>query len=263
MNERFLAELGLVGDEGKNFVPVDWVAAAIAYLATHPECHGQTYHIASPGPVTVRLFQQVVQDAIRQFSPKRAVRQVSEKELATYERLFHDQMLIYRSHWRDDPIFDLTNTLRALPQLPCPEMDYDLLMRVARFPIERNFGLLKHEEVRMPINAREHVDRFLSQPADGNDGHQYVALQVNGSGGGQWRLFVRDGMITGAEPGLGPAGDPRCYLNSATFASLVHGEITVRQSINAGRVFLQAPQSIQPQVVRILEQIVSQPARSC
>jgi hypothetical protein len=89
------------------------------------------------------------------------------------------------SHWRDDPIFDLTNTARALPHLPCPEMDYNLLMRVARYPIEKNFGLLKYEVVERPIKAQEYLDRFLCRPAKGDDGHECVALQVNGSGGGQ------------------------------------------------------------------------------
>ena len=269
MDQRFSAGLGLAGHEGKNFVPVDWVAAAITYLVTHPECHGQTYHIASPKPVTVQLFQRVVQDAIRRFMPHRVAKQASENDLATYERLFHDQMLIYRSHWRDDPNFDLTNTVRALPHLPCPEMDYDLLMRVARYPIEKNFGLSKYEAVERPIHAQAHLERFLSQPADqhdgrqghdgqqGHDGRQCVALQVNGSGGGQWHIDVRDGVITGGDLGLGPADAPRCYLSSATFAALARGEITVEQSINAGRVFLRAPRGIQQDVVRVLEQLVS------
>ncbi len=240
MNDRFWAGLGLTGQEGKNFVPVDWVAAAIAYLVSHPECHGQTYHIASPKTVTVRVFEQVVQDAIRQFVPKRPTKEVSEKDLAVYQRLFYEQMSVYRSHWRDDPTFDLANTARALPQLPCPEMDYDLLMRVARYPIEKNFGLLKHEEVPVPFDVRNHVERFLGDGLNGDAGRPCVNVQVNGSGGGQWRLYVRDGGIAAAELGLGPADAPRCYLNAATFASLVRGETSVRQAIAAGRVFLRA-----------------------
>jgi thioester reductase-like protein len=259
MDERFSAGLGLAGGEGKNFVPVDWVAAAITYLVTHPEWHGQTYHIASPKPVTVQLFQRVVQDAIRRFMPHRIVKEASEKDIATYERLFYDQMLIYRSHWRDDPIFDLTNTARALPHLPCPEMDYDLLMRVARYPIEKNFGLSKYEAVQRPIQAQKYLDRFLCRPAADGDSQECVALQVNGSGGGQWHFVVHDGVIVGADLGLGSAHAPRCYLNSATFAALTRGEMTVEQSINAGRVVLRAPRGIQQHVIRVLEQLVSTP----
>jgi thioester reductase-like protein len=257
MNDRFLAELGLTGQEGKNFVPVDWVAAAIAYLTTHSEHHGQTYHLASPKPVTVRLFQRVVQDAIRCFSPQRTAKELSEKDMAVYERLFHDQMLIYRSHWRDDPIFDRTNTDRALQHLPCPEMDYDLLMRVARYPIERNFGLLKHEAVQRPLDIQQHLDPLLCRAASPREGPQCVALQVNGSGGGQWQLFVRDGRVARAEIGLGSADTPLCYLNSTTFGLLARGEINMEQAINSGRVFVQSPRPLQQDVIRALQLVVS------
>ena len=74
MNERFIKRLGLNGDEAKNFVPVDWVASAIAYLVTHAEHHGHTYHLAAPHGVSVRLFQHVVQEAIRRFCKRPAPR---------------------------------------------------------------------------------------------------------------------------------------------------------------------------------------------
>ena len=69
MNERFFARLGLAGNEGKNLVPVDWLASAIVYLVTHPQTHGETYHLASPNPVPVREVQRVVQDAIQRHYP--------------------------------------------------------------------------------------------------------------------------------------------------------------------------------------------------
>ena len=166
-------------------------------------------------------------------------------------------MLIYRSHWRDDPVFDRTNIDRVLPQLPCPEMDYELLMRVARYPIVNNFGLAKHEVVTRPLDAQNRLAPYLRRPVAGDDGKLCVTLQVNGSGGGQWHLFVRDGAVLGADLGLAPADAPRCYLNSATFASLARGEITVQQSIDAGRVFLQAPRGVRAEVVRAVQQLLS------
>lgn len=257
MSDRFLVELGLTGQEGKNFVPVDWVAATIAYLVTHGEHHGQTYHLTSPTPVMVRLFQRVVQDAVRRYSPQRPAKKLSEKDLVVYERLFHDQMLIYRSHWRDDPIFDRTNIARVAPHLPCPEMDYDLLMRVARYPIERNFGLLKHEAVQRPLNIQQRLDRFLCRPVPTCQDRQCISLQINGAGGGQWSLLVGDGSIEGAELGLGPVDAPICYLNAATFDLLARRQIGIQQAIDCGRVFLQVPRHLQQDVTEVLEQVVS------
>ena len=104
-------------------MPVDWLSAAITHLFTHPEYHGRTYHLTHPRPTTVALIQKVIQEAIRRYSKRPTARQVDPQELANYERLFCSQMSIYRSHWRDDPLFDRTNADAALADFPCPEMD--------------------------------------------------------------------------------------------------------------------------------------------
>lgn len=260
MNEKFLTLLGLSGDEGKNFIPVDWLTAAIAHIFLHPEHHGQTYHLTSPEPVTVRLFQRVVQEAIERYSKRATATEVHPKELAIFEKLFYEQMTIYRSHWRDDPTFDRTNAERVLGHLLCPEMDYDLLMRVARYPIETNFMLRRHTPIETPIDAGKHLERFLHVYPQGTNGSppaDSIALQVNGGGGGQWHLLVRDGSVLGAEPGLGPNTDTRYYLNSDTFAALVHGELTVEQSVNAGRVIIEGPHDTHLHLMQILEKVTS------
>ena len=118
MGERFFRLLGLRGDEGKNLVPVDWLSTAIVYLVTHPEHHRQTYHLTHPTPVTVRLIQAVIQEAIEKYSSRRFVGELSEQQIVEYEALFQQYMEIYRSHWRDDPQFDRANTDRALRICP-------------------------------------------------------------------------------------------------------------------------------------------------
>ncbi len=54
--------------------------------------------------------------------------------------MFRQQSEVYRSYWRDDPPFDRTHTKAAAGHLPCPAMDYDRLLRMARFAICTNFG---------------------------------------------------------------------------------------------------------------------------
>ena len=137
MGDRFFRLLGLRGDEGKNLVPVDWLAKAICYFVTHPEHHRQTYHLANPQPVSVQMIQEVVQEAIEQFSTRRFIGEISEATITEYEKLFLQYMDVYRSHWRDDPIFDVTNTVGALPHLPCPVIDRAMLLRIAGYPIKK------------------------------------------------------------------------------------------------------------------------------
>jgi thioester reductase-like protein len=259
MNERFFQLLGLTGDEGKNFVPVDWLARAILYVFDHPEHHGQTYHLTSPQPVTVRLFQRVVQDALERYSKRTTATEADPRDLAVFEKLYYEQMTIYQSHWRDDPTFDRTNTDRVLGHLPCPAMDYDLLMRVARYPIETNFTLRRHAPVIPPIDASAHLAPLVDaahRRAELNAAGESIGLEVSGCGGGQWHLVVHEGALVGAAPGLGVRDVAHYYLNSDTLAALARGELTVEQSIQAGRVVLEGPPSLHRDLMGFLEKVV-------
>jgi thioester reductase-like protein len=260
MGERFFSLLGFQGNEGKNLVPVDWLSAAITYLVRRPEHHGKTYHLASPRPVTVRLIQEIVQEAIQSYTDRQPLRALSDVELASYERLFHDYMGIYRSHFRDDPEFDLTNTAGALAELPCPPVDRQMLLRVARFAMDNKFGAPRWEPIQLDFDAAKHLDALLQvgrATSGANGATQAVALQVNGSGGGQWHVWVDDGKVIGA--GLGLGGDPcaRIYLNTTTFASLASHTLSVEQSLARGRVLLERVRRTAPDLVTVLKQLVS------
>jgi thioester reductase-like protein len=270
MGEHYFKLLGLEGNEGKNLVPVDWLSAAIVHLVTHPQYHGQTYHLTNPEPVTVSLIQQVISEAIEKFSTKRFVGELTVEEIASYDELFRHYMEIYRSHWRDDPKFDRTNTDRALATLPCPVIDHDMLLRIAGYPVKHNFALKRSEPSQAGWQPQEHLERLVGgEPhshthVGGGNAHDpaatTVGLQVTGSGGGQWRLVVRDGNIVGLELGLGPADRARYYLNSSTFSSLVQGRCSVEQSISSGRIVIEGSDSAgggDQDFVRILETIVS------
>jgi thioester reductase-like protein len=272
MNDRFLKRLGLAGDEGKNFVPVDWIASAIAYVVLHPEHHGRTYHLASPKPVSVRLLQSVVREAIRRYCKRTVSVKANSSELDIYEKLFHDRLLIYRSHWRDDPIFDLSNTQSVLGHMPCPDMDFDLLLRVSRWPVENNFtspkkfqkpGCIDTHSCLAPwLNSGENrAANIASQKSKNGETNQAlpepINLQISGSGGGQWQLLVRNGELVGAERGLAENGYPGLYLNSDTLAALVASSSTVEQSIRSGRLVIEGPSDTHPRLIGIMKTIVA------
>jgi thioester reductase-like protein len=259
MNERFFARLGLHGDEGKNLVPVDWLSQAIVYLVTHAEHHGCTYHLASPDPVPVVEIQKVIHDAIERYYPKPLATSISAAELDSLEGLFYEYMSIYRSHWRDDPEFDLTNTAAALAHLPCPKLTYDVLLRVARYPVERNFIAPRHEVTPVDFDVRGHL-RPLFDAGHGEicalDG-RLVGLQVNGPGGGQWSLHLEGDRPVAAEWGLPEAGTPSFYLSTAVFRALVGGELSVEESINSGRLVVQGPRERMHELIGVLKHLVT------
>lgn len=260
MGDRFFARLGLRGDEGKNFVPVDWVASAIGELFARPECHGRTYHLASPRPVTVRVIQQVIQESIRRWSKRTTATRASESDLAACERLFEHHMQVYQSHWRDDPLFDRSNTDWALAHLPCPEMDFEQMLVIARFPIEQNFATPRHQEVTVAFDVPGLLSELVAggAPPDGADARaRQLGLQVNGSGGGGWRLQLRGNRLAGVQPGLGATDLGVCYLTTRTLARLVRRELSVVDSIDRGRLVLEAPAGRQRELLAAFEQVVS------
>jgi thioester reductase-like protein len=129
----------LDGNERKNFVPVDWVSAVTAHVVTNREFHGQTYHLTPEKPVSVSEIKQVLETA---YGFEGAVFHGSGKPVedpSEVEQLFYEHIRVYNSYWRDDPRFDGTNTRAAAPHLPCPTIDFEMLLMMANKAIEMDF----------------------------------------------------------------------------------------------------------------------------
>jgi hypothetical protein len=200
----------------------------------------------------------VVRDAIERHYPKPLATSITEDELKAIEGLFYEYMLIYQSHWRDDPKFDLANTLAALPHLPCPDMSYEVLMRVSRYPVERNFMHPRHEQFTADFDVADYLDRSSSAD-DGiaaTSNGAAVALQVNGPGGGQWQLRLDGEQLIAVERGLPDEDGPGYYLSAATFAALAAGGLGVQESINSGLLVVTTARESLERLVDVLEQMV-------
>lgn len=152
-----LAALGLNGPERKNLVPVDWVSDAILSTLERPHAKNGTYAIVSSKPVTVASLLRVFEEAIRRYDP-RGRTPVSPKGPApvsdvagpgvhafhkskALEKMLWDQFAVYRSYWRDDPVFDDASTRAVIPDKPCPELYQEVLLRLCKFAMESKFML--------------------------------------------------------------------------------------------------------------------------
>jgi thioester reductase-like protein len=130
----------LKGHERKDYVPVDWVSAVITHLLGRPEHHGTTYHLTAAEPTPVALWSRAIQDAIERYSRLADPSDSTRRNAKWFREMFLKQSEVYRSYWRDDPQFDRAHTSAAAPHLPCPMVDYDMLLRMAQFAICTNFG---------------------------------------------------------------------------------------------------------------------------
>ena len=245
---RFMDRLNLTGTEGKNLVPVDWISQVLVHILQHSELHGETYHLTPRQRTTVEVVGEAFESVLREYAEIPADYQGPALQFPTAEResaenMFREQMRTYDSHWRDDPVFDASNTLRAAPHLPCPTADRDLLVRTARFAVQGNFGWPRPRVIELTFDASTCLRPLLDAPKPGEvaaaNGHQAVGLQVSGQGGGDFTVLLAGERAVAAQPGIGSECRTRYFLNSAFFQALVQNEITVEQAVYSGAVVVE------------------------
>jgi len=156
--DSFPTRVTLDGAERKNFVPVDWVSAVMAHILSDRSLHGDTYHLTPRNAVQARTVHSVLQASSRFFGSNMVGPNAEVPDRTEMEGFFYEHIHVYNSYWRDDPVFDSTNTLRAAPHLPCPHMDYNMLLFLARQAIEMNFTWRDKPPVketsRLAVNSR-------------------------------------------------------------------------------------------------------------
>jgi thioester reductase-like protein len=254
-----VAALNLTGQEGKNYVPVDWVSRMIVLLAGRPELRGRTFHLTTRFPTSIALTCEVTEEALREYAQSGAPTKSARPQTGSLEETFVDQMETYRAYWRDDPEFDCRNTREAAPEWPCPQVDRDMLLRTARFAYRTNFGWPRPQPLRASFDVLEHLSGVVPvQLQNGHDCRQVrlIGVQVNGPGGGQWTLAVQSGRPIAAQHGLAEERHAVIYLNSRTYERCVRGELTVDEAHHRGQLALETDQVPRDEVLGIFGSVI-------
>jgi thioester reductase-like protein len=269
-----VSALGIKQQDRKNFVPVDWVSAVMSHIHGRPEFHGATYHVTSPHPPLVLEMAAVMQEVVEELSPMADPDSDWNMDGDWFAKTFRDQLGIYGAYWRDDPQFDTTNTRRAAPHLPCPKLDREMMSQLARFAIDANFGRgtraagrrrMKHKP---EFDVHHHMRRLHrghgeGTTAFGSDGDHRLArlgIQVDGPGGGQWELAVRDGRLVAVDDGVSRRSTAVFHVHSSTFRSLAHGELSASQAVASGHVRIEGNGMDRDLLEAILQAAATSPA---
>ena len=240
--ERLRSVLNLTEKDGKYFVPVDWVSAAMAGIFSNPRHHGQTYHLTPREPVSILMVQKTIEQFMFENTELSSAEAHAQFDWDQFEQYFVDGMDVYRSYWRNDPIFDSSNTQRALPDLPCPQLDEASVRRLCQFAFDANFGWPKPPPVIPQRDAHEHLQDLIDVASPSDDpgaGTAFVGLRVTGPGGGEWELNLQNGLVSSAQQGIGSRCTAVCHMNAATFDGLATGQLTVEQEIGIGHVLIE------------------------
>ena len=219
------------GQEPRNLVTVDWVAAAIVRLVLQPAWHGRTFHLTSPSPVPSRLITEVGGEVMNvegfRFAGAEGITNPSP-----LEQLFLDHLEEYWTYLGGDPRFDRRNVAAALPDLPPPPIDRALLRRLFEFAAADHWGRKRRgrpskTKIKRQSNCRRFVEEVLPEAARQASLERQagltavVGLDIRGSEGGQWTCGWEDGRLAFMRPGLEPDTDLFYRMDAATFEDVL------------------------------------------
>ncbi len=131
--------LRFTGQERRNIVTIDWVAAMMYHIFTTPELHNRTYHLTPDDPCR----SEEIVDALAKYFDFSGIKYVGHGELAKegrteFENMFYDYVEQFEVFWGDEPTFDRQNT-DSIPGFPTPKIDADCLARLIKFAVEECF----------------------------------------------------------------------------------------------------------------------------
>ncbi|MDR1493925.1 MAG: SDR family oxidoreductase [Planctomycetaceae bacterium] len=213
--------LGMKPDDVKNYVPVDWIAEATAYIIRNESLHCSCYHLAPENRTRMDATSRIMAEGVRNYKTGKTI----NAEHINMEKLFAtflEQMEVYKSYWRCDPVFDMTNTLNAAPHLPPPIVDEPMLRRLVRYAITSNFGWPVSKPVSIPFDAAEYIKTNFKATMSRREKPLIFGLRVTGLGGGDWTV---NAVTKKFQSGLPNETAPLMTLNSTTFQRLINKTI--------------------------------------
>jgi len=267
--EMVMSTMGLSGEEQKNFVPVDWISAAISRGVTDQSgrFRGRTIHLAPSKRVSLAAMSKVIAESLEtQAGEQQPGATSSSAPSATRDPsqvldFFRQQMGIYQAYWRDDPEFDGTAVAELLPDLPCPEVDHQSMLRLCRYALRTNFGARRGLPPVHPSRVGETLGAAWQSSTEATgeaeehgtnaSGGQVFRLGccITGPGGGDFTLQIPLPMRpTSQSPadvsqlelliGLPTESRQSVRFNRPTLDALLAGTTTIDACLRRGQIML-------------------------
>jgi thioester reductase-like protein len=255
--------LPVSGEEVQNFVPVDWVSQAIVELVHQPRWHGRTYHLVARQPLRLCEITDMMAELLH-FEGLQWVGSEGLSDPTVIEQMVCEQFRDYWSYLRANLTFDCRNTREALPHLPPPVFDGELMARLlcfarqdgwGRTPAteERTAGLARYLQHLLPARMRR------SSLAQALPPGLLFALDVRGLEGGQWLCRCGDGTMR-VQRGVADDAVLTYRVDAPTLESLIRGVQTARQAFFDGRIEIDGDMEKAIKLAMLLEQFLGEDA---
>jgi thioester reductase-like protein len=229
------------GDEPRDLVPVDWVAAAITQIVGRPALHGRTYHLTAAQPTTVAEIRDVAVEELG-LDGVQLVRPVPDP--GQLERVFLDGLRDYWPYLDGDPAFSSGNARSALLDLLPPRVDRECLRRLVRFAIEDGWGHRRRHRRPGPtctLDCRDYIERFFPQviarsPLARIPIETTLSFDIRGTGGGRWLCRFGGGRVLQIVRNSAECGDTEYRMAVTTFAAVVSGRESPQVAFTRRRI---------------------------
>lgn len=176
----------LDGDEPRNVVPVDWVAAAFCRLFEEPGAAGRTFHLAPEQRLTPRQVIEACYQYFDSHGVRFCGRDTARGPEPDYAARIFDNIAIYQQYETSDPQFDTSNFRQFAGDVPCPPIDAAIIRRYLEFGERDQWG--KSRPSIDPAVATPEIVRQLELIGQQRDARLPMPVRILGPGGGDWTV---------------------------------------------------------------------------
>jgi thioester reductase-like protein len=238
--QRLPIRLPLTGNETQNLVPVDWVSQAILSLLHLSQWHGRTFHLVARQASRLQEIKEIIEDLL-QIEGIQWTGRDGLADPSSLEQLVLEQFQDYWSYLDNDLVFDCRNTRQALPKLPPPPFDRELVIRLLRFAQDDNWGRERRGKPPQAFDLAHYLEHVLPQRVR----HSPIAsalphgllfvLDIRGECGGAWSCCWTNGTLS-VRRGLDVAAVVTYRMDSSIFEALLEGRQTPQRAFFDGHI---------------------------
>ena len=265
IDDYFVRQLSLNGDEQKNLVPAGWVAETILGIVNRPELHNETYNLTNSKAVSLQqLIDSMTVAAMNNLEQAKSSSAGIPDDLLQLSG-FKSHMKTYQAYFKSDPDFSSRIDSPNSALRKCPQLDHDALVRLWNFAIQANFSTPRQSTHRAPVTfkakelietalcadtqTKKNDDNVAVQPNSRISKALQICLQVNGRHGGNWILEAKqagDSNLISVIDSKDAATEekPRIVVNSQNLESIVKQETSIETALYNGLLYIELPLSL-------------------
>jgi hypothetical protein len=238
-------------------------------LLHRPRWHGRTFHLAAWQPVCLREIKAAVEDLLHLEGVEWGGAERLD-EPTSLEQLVLGQFRDYWAYLHSNLVFDCRNTRAALPDLPPPRFDRNLVARLLEFARADQWGRgpVRAKPAAYPAPPLPLCTRYMEEFLPTQVGRSAVAralsldlafaFDIRGAGGGQWSCRWEGGELVEVRRGLAADAAVTYRTDAATFASLVEGRQTPQNAFFAGHVEIAGDMETGLKLAAVFEQFLAE-----